>query len=173
MRAAIGTIDDYPWNKWMGLSINNHKTVDAVDSALTSRDVFTATLFHPAGTSGFDLPWYVMTAENGWSLIWDGTMLSATADLPHATVFTRHYDGGPSSDVLSFETNTNWSTAQSDFEQLVASPPMFVTNSSLLAPAATVPSSSVTWKTCALFGAGSSMDASCQAAALVYFYLVQ
>jgi hypothetical protein len=109
------------WPKWIGVSTADNVTIDAVDVALTSRNVFTATTFHPAGQQYYDLPWYNMLASNGMYVGGSNNgsgKLVASYDLPNAGLFGRGWNGSQASQFLI--EPYPWSQAQSWLDQVKA-----------------------------------------------------
>ncbi|MBK8261236.1 MAG: hypothetical protein IPK80_07820 [Nannocystis sp.] len=102
-----------PWVKWLGLG-DDGVTMDATDTELGPRNIFTIKCFHPAGQQFYNLPWYCMQASNGHYVGQprDGSgKLKASFDLTHAGLFGRGWDPGEA-DVFMMHYE-HWGNAQS------------------------------------------------------------
>lgn len=90
------------WPKWVGLSSSDNVTLDAVDTDLKSRDLFTVSLFWPAGETSFDMPWYNMLAANGSYVDWRSkpNTLMANKSANDASIFVRGSTASTAPDFL-------------------------------------------------------------------------
>ncbi len=115
----IGENKYVPCVKWLGLG-DDGVTLDATDTELGPRNIFTIKCFHPAGQQFYNLPWYCMQASNGHYVGQprDGSgHLKASFDLTHAGLFGRGWDP-PEADFFMMHY-AYWGEAQSYLDQVM------------------------------------------------------
>ena len=82
------------WVRWVGVSPKDSSLLDAVDQALTSRNVFEIRSFSP-GAPQYRMPWFTMKTSTGsyaGRKADGGGQLSTTWDADNADLFTREGD---------------------------------------------------------------------------------